>query len=158
MTKKIELTQDYFALVDDEDYEFLSKFTWLVRINSTGTKAYASIRVPIRNGTTVVDMQSLLMPKKLGFVVNHKDRNGLNNQKSNLRYATVAQNVTNSSSFSKGVSRFRGVRFCGRKWQARIGKEGKSLGYFVSKEKAARAYDEAAIERYGREFAQLNFP
>jgi hypothetical protein len=87
----------------------------------------------------------------------HKDHNGLNNRRSNLRRASRSQNVSNSRAQRDATSGFRGVRrnsAQGNRWCAHIAK--RHLGTFDTAEAAARAYDAAAIERFG-EFATLNF-
>ena len=88
--------------------------------------------------------------------IDHRNHNTLDNRRSNLRLATPSQNAINRRKAKgyKGVSRVRD------KWRATIGsvrkKERRHLGYFPSAERAAKAYDAAAIEMYG-EFALLNF-
>ena len=94
-------------------------------------------------------------------LVDHRDGNGLNNQRSNLRPATHAQNLQNTRKRAGTTSRFKGVCWNKKKqaWVAFIKHEGKKkyLGCFSSEEVAARAYDFAASETFG-EFACLNFP
>tara|TARA_R110000824_G_scaffold117249_1_gene269115 strand:+ start:607 stop:1188 length:582 start_codon:yes stop_codon:yes gene_type:complete len=96
-----------------------------------------------------------------GGVVDHIDRNRLNNELSNLREVTNRENRLNSGMRSTNTSGFRGVsRYRSKqKWAARIQSEGESyhIGYFDSKEDAALAYDKVAKELHG-EFAMLNFP
>lgn len=99
-------------------------------------------------------MHNLIMGQ-LG--VDHRDHNGLNNKRSNLRVATNGQNQANR----RTSAQYRGI-FKDRsgKWVARIrqpvGKR-EYLGYFSDPEEAARAYDRAAVRIHG-EFALLNFP
>lgn len=91
--------------------------------------------------------------------IDHRDGNGLNNQRHNLREATQAQNLANSRPRS-GSSRFKGVTFRSPdKWIAQISKDGKHtyLGIFRDEFDAATAYNFAAIEMFG-EFARLNRP
>jgi hypothetical protein len=85
--------------------------------------------------------------------IDHKDWNGLNNQRNNLRSASHSQNLGNGR-FRRGISGFRGVAAVGDRWRAYVA--GIHLGTFATPEEAARAYDAAAIARFG-EFATTNF-
>jgi hypothetical protein len=89
----------------------------------------------------------------------HKNGNGLDNQRKNLRSATRPQNLWNKGRRSDNTTGFKGVTKEAHGWRAVIKANGKRrhLGYFTSPELAARAYDAAAVEMHG-EFARLNFP
>jgi hypothetical protein len=93
--------------------------------------------------------------------VDHIDGDGLNNQRSNLRPATQAQNMANSRKYSTNTSGFKGVGWhkAAKKWRADITFDYKTryLGLFPTAEDAARAYDSAAKSLFGV-FACLNFP
>lgn len=141
------------ALVDAADYEWLSRYTWRAASSGGGT-FYAHTRC---NGK-VCYMHRMIMNPPAGMVVDHKNRDGLDNHRVNLRNATPGQNNANRQ-LRTGVSGFRGVYPSRDKWGARIRHQRRllRLGVFDDPAEAARAYDHKAIELHG-EFACLNFP
>lgn len=158
--KQIPLTQGQFALVDDEDYDELSKHNWSAVFPKNSVTYYA-IRSDLSSGKKkTVQMHRLILGAigKPGFV-DHKDGNGLNNQRSNIRLCTPSQNSQNKKKDSNCLSQFKGVHpMKNGKFRAtiRIGGKSKSLGVYQNEESAAIAYDNAAKEYFG-EFARLNF-
>ena len=107
-------------------------------------------------------MHREIMNAPEGLVVDHINRNGLDNRKVNLRLATAMQNVWNSKrNVNTDSSKYKGVSWDKNKhkWRASIGidRKTKHLGYFEDEKMAAKAYDKAAKEHRG-EFAVLNFP
>lgn len=158
MTKEIPLTQKQFALVDDGDYDFLMQWKWFyLRAPNTG---YACRR---QNGRMIY-MHIVLLSPPSGTEVDHKDRNGLNNTRDNIRIATPSQNRSNvTKRRQRGnrpcTSQFKGVYWhkAAKKWQAQItvSRQVIRLGMFTDETEAARAYNIAAIA-YRGEFAQVN--
>lgn len=153
----IMLTQGKVALVDDEDYDWLSQWKWCAT-RASKNKWYAKRRTKNNDKTPG---QSLYMHRVLvgteAREVDHKDGNGLNNQRVNLRPATRMQNGANMRRRSKRM--YHGVTRTQHAWLARIHVNYRTihLGSFRTIEQAARAYDAAAKEKFG-EFAHLNFP
>lgn len=159
--KEIILTQGKVALVDDADYEGLSKHDWYAI--KSGSKFYAVRQVavgPYKQRTIRMHRQLMGCPEAME--VDHENGDGLANWRDNLRVCTHAQNQAASKTKRAGTSsRFRGVSWYkrGKCWHAQIKFEGKQifLGYFKVEEDAARAYDRASPQFFG-EFAQFNFP
>jgi len=154
----ILLTQDLVALVDDEDFERLSGYRWHARRNRHIFYAQRSSPRPNRY---IIHMHHEVMGVRPpdGYRFDHRDGNGLNNQKSNLRLVTRSQNNMNQRC-TVGTSNLKGVcwSLSHNKWQASIQSDGerKFLGYFESEEDAGRAYDVAALKYFG-EYARFNF-
>ena len=144
------------ALVDDEDYEYLSRCKWTT-MKAPGT-FYAYRKDS--NRKSILMHREIIKPP-CGMQTDHKDRNGLNNQRNNLRICTQVQNNGNTKHLCRrNTSGFRGVFYFEErhKWVARISIKNKPrhLGIFTDKEAAARVYDNAARAHFG-EFASLNY-
>ncbi len=150
---EIPLTKGKTTFVDDDDHELVSAFKWHAW-NANGKYWYAK-------GMKGLLLHRLIMHFPSGFV-DHKNGNGLDNRKENLRLVSRAQNMMNSAVVIGTFSGFKGVHYEKHKknpWRARIKVNGKflSLGSFATSEAAAFAFDEAA-RQYQGEFASLNFP
>lgn len=159
MPKQIQLTQGKTATVDDEDFEYLSQFKWCAhKIRNT---FYAERCVLLPNGKHIqIYMHREIMGLKTGDIrqVDHRNRNGLDNQKFNLRISTISQNHANAASRG-GSSKYKGVSWhkATKRWRAQIGieKHLTHIGLFDSEIEAAINYDIYAQKFYG-EFAKLN--
>lgn len=142
--------KDKFALVNDEDFKWLSSYKW------SCSAGYAQAKVNKR--TTM--MHRLIMNAPIGLEVDHINHNKLDNRKQNLRMVTRSQNhanqikMINSSSYYKGTCWNKTVK----QWMAsiKINRKSYTLGYFKNELHAAMAYDLWAKELHG-DFAQLNF-
>lgn len=105
-------------------------------------------------------MHQDIMGAKGKQVVDHINKNGLDNRRCNLRVCTVRQNAQNHKRFATNTSGYTGVNLEGKKWRARLrGNDSKKIhvGNFNTPEEAAVARDKKALELRG-EFACLNFP
>lgn len=150
----IPLTKGLFALIDREDADWAGGFNWcaLTQRNGPTYAACAALR-----------LKSSLLHKALfdsgdGLVTDHKNGNGLDNRRSNLRAATNSQNQFNSKQHADSSSPYKGVYWVAdiSKWGAKIGFnwKTKSLGFFETPEEAHAAYSAAAVELHG-EFARV---
>lgn len=155
--KRIKVTQNRYALVDDEDFEYLSQFKWYASKQGNTFYAHRDSRNRKRDKGTIICMHREIMnsPKDL---VDHIDGNGLNNQKKNLRTCTRSQNSMNQKAHRDSTSKLKGVTFdkSRNKYAAQINFNGKKiyLGRFSVKEKAYQAYCEACVKYHG-EFAKV---
>lgn len=155
--REIPLSRGMVAIVDDEDYDLATAGNkWQAyRGRSTYYAQRHTSRADGRPGTSQ-RMHTLLTGWKL---VDHINRDGLDNRRSNLRPANTSQNMANSALRRDSTSGFKGVTWDGqsRKWRAQITAFGKhrTLGAFDDPVEAAQAYDAAALELFG-EFARVN--
>lgn len=165
----------YFALVDDADYEWLNQWEWSA--NVCKSTVYARRIIYSKSKKVEIRMHRLI----LGIIGSklhgdHKDHNGLNCQRNNLRKVTQKQNNKNKSKEYNCTSKYLGVVFrtftkkwyskrklkwfisVSNGWVAGISINGikSHIGYFKNEIDAAKAYDEAA-KKYHGEFANLNF-
>jgi hypothetical protein len=94
-----------------------------------------------------------------GSMIDHKDRNKTNNHITNLRLSTWSQNNINMAKQKNSKNKYKGVHKSINRYRARIEHKGVkyNIGYYLTPEDAARAYDKKAIEIFG-EFAFQNFP
>ena len=154
MSREIQLSRGgYVARVDDSDYEALNSYQWHVFSPKPGA-AYA-IRYEHPQGKT----RSILMHRQILSVsdrdtqVDHRDGNGLNNTRVNLRSCTRDENNRNRRRSQKG-NKFKGVRSRPNGTHLAVIAH-QYLGTFATPEEAAKAYDIAAESRFG-EFAATN--
>lgn len=155
--KEIAITHGQVAFVDDEDFDFLMQWKW--RAFFYGNHFRATRREWISGKDTLFYMHREILQAPVGSMVDHRDGNPLNNQRSNLRLCTNAENVRNSPKHKDNTSGYKGVSWHEKtqKWlaQIRYGDKRHYLGLFDSAVDAAFAYDIAAVEMHG-EFARTN--
>jgi hypothetical protein len=159
--KEVQLTQGYVALVDDEDYETVVGYNWAVSIRPN--TCYASSNLFQGRNAARIYLHRFILKLPPEIQVDHKDRDGLNCQRYNMRLADWQRNGQNIiQPQTESGSGYRGVykHHYSERWIARIrdntGRK-RYLGTFETAEQAAAAYDEAALLYHG-EFAVLNFP
>lgn len=153
----------HFALVDDEDFEYLNQWNWVAAKSKKTIYAHRTEQTDLKKKTIKMHrvILKLTNSKEQG---DHIDHNGLNNQRINLRNTTHSQNQMNKSPC--GLSKYLGVALDSvtkkgktyRYWRANIRVENKliHLGQFKTEIDAAIARDIASKKYFG-EFANLNF-
>jgi hypothetical protein len=167
--KIIQLTKGYFTVVDDDQYERLSKHLWHVQIckNREGKTSivYAVRFTPMADGHEYIYMHRDIMGvTDRDIQVDHEDHNGLHNCVANLRRCSeITENRCNSRMYVSNTSGYKGVTYdkSKDKWIAQIGYRGKHyhLGQFPATEEgklmAAKRYEEGAA-RIHEEFACID--
>lgn len=157
MPREIPLTQGHVAIVDDEDYDRVAVFKWAVQRSPQGLlygtrSVYRKSRIPGR-----MQLHRFVLDAPAGAWVDHRNGNGLDCTRGNLRLATPSQNQFNTG--PRRGRRFKGISQHKGRWMAEIKANGvrKYIGRYATEEEAARAYDAVAVVLQG-EFARLNFP
>lgn len=154
--KKIRLTKEKYALVDDVDFDHINQFRWYAGTRHGCWYASRKSKTPPHK---MVWMHREIIETPSGLQTDHINRNGLDNRRSNLRICTASQNQCNRKIQRNNTSGFKGVSFHkhAAKWQAHLSMDGVNyhLGLFNTPEEAAHAYDETAQKLHG-EFARLN--
>lgn len=134
----IPLTQGLYALIDKDDAVMLGQWRW----NASCKQQYATRSISIDGSRKMLYLHRLLLPTQLH--VDHKNGNSLDNRRSNIRPATVSQNLRNKRIRIDNTLGVIGVtkHLKGRKvWQAWVRVDGrkKSLGYYGTIEEASEA-------------------
>jgi hypothetical protein len=148
--KKIIISRGYEVIVDDEDFVVLNEIKWQSSVKSN--TIYAS-------NSKYGRIHRFLLNAKKGDIIDHIDGNGLNNQKSNLRFCTFQDNMRNKKTWGK--IKYNGVSFVKKNtnysYRCRITVNGKTLhlGYFKTELEAALEYNIKA-KYYFNDFAKLN--
>ena len=159
-SRLVPLTRGHFAIVDEPDFGAIMANVWHAAEGTSGIWYAERSQSLGRRRYVCLSMHREVIAAPIGLVVDHVNGNGLDNRRSNLRLASVAQNAANKfNSPNQRAGRAKGVtwnRSAGR-WQAAIGHAGKVhyIGLFGSEEEASSAYDAEASRRFG-EFANLN--
>jgi hypothetical protein len=165
-SREIVLNQGKIALIDEEDYPRVAPYRWTAcqtaQKNSNHRERWYVKRQVIVDGKPFsVWLHRFILAPPEGVTVDHIDGDGLNNQKANLRFASMRQQTLNRQQRHNAITPFKGVtkQRDSDRFSAHIAHEGKQryLGLFRTAEEAARIFDAAARLLHG-EFAWTNFP
>jgi len=153
--KEIKLKDGYFVKVDDADFEWLSQFKWILHKQTNGLLRC----IRYENQKTISMSRAIMGVNDSKILVDHKDHDPLNNQRSNLRLCTKQQNNFNKLPAKNSSSKYLGVSWDkeNKKWVSCImfNRKHIKIGRFINEEDAAIAYNKKAAELFG-EFANLN--
>lgn len=135
------------SLVDDEDYDRINSYSWYIKTGKYVTYAKREIRINGKRCHVMMHREILGLPKGRNPVVDHKNGNGLDNQRNNLRATTNSVNRMNSLLNRNNTSGVRGVTWYPKynKWAVVIqtNKEKVFCGYHEDITEAAKAYRQA---------------
>jgi len=155
--KEISLSQGKIAIIDDEDYLIACQYKWCA-VQGKYTW-YAVTRQKFDGKYKTLYLHRFLMQPSIEMEIDHKDGDGLNCLRSNMRLCRSLDNNRNRKIQRGNKSGYKGVRWDSRlkKWRSEISVKNKviHLGVFIQKEDAGLAYNEAAKLHYG-EFAKQN--
>lgn len=159
--KTIDITSKKYGhkqiIVDDSDYNWLSKFNWYVVDH--GHTFYARVHQTVNGKHVKIYMHRMILGLNGRHeIADHKDGNGLNNQRENIRKCSQSNNLKNRKPRKSGTG-YLGVGPTKNGYRAFIAVDGifKHLGHFKDPIEAAKEYDKAALKFHG-EFARPNFP
>lgn len=147
-TVQIPLTKGYFATIDKSDHERVNQYKWTALKTPWTVYARRTVRLPDGRQRSLY-LHRFLMEPGDGVEVDHRDGDGTNCVRSNMRLATKAQNAHNQKKKRSNTSGVKGVGWYKQAglWQAYIGAHGKQkhLGFYKTKEEAIAARRAAAI-------------
>lgn len=151
---EIKLKNGTCILIDDDDFEKVSKFKWHV-----SKIKYAHYAVSRINGKTVY-LHRLVMDAPKGTYVDHINMNGLDCRKENLRLCTNSQNMHNRGAQKNSKSGVKGVSWSKNKnkWVVHltVDKKTRHLGFFTNIDAARKRYEEESKRIVG-EFFRENY-
>ena len=153
----IPLTQGYEAIIDAADVHLVARNNWYAEVDrrrdGTVSKVYAARKVRLGGASCPVYLHRTIAQTPTGLPTDHKNGDGLDNRRVNLRVVTPSQNSQNQLTSVANTSGFKGVTWNARsaKWQAQIGFQGRKfyLGLFDQIELAALAYATASSKLHG---------
>jgi hypothetical protein len=120
--KKLELNNGQYTVVDEKDYILLRKYNWTLGKDGYAVRTIYILGHGKNRKRTSLRLHNFLMPKKKGFIVDHINRNRLDNRRLNLRYVNYIINARNKNMQSNNTSGYTGVTWhkMSKKWLANI--------------------------------------
>jgi hypothetical protein len=161
--KNINLSNNIVAIVDDEDFETVNKFSWCL-----SSHGYAIRRIYVEKIKGKWKTKQFYLHREIikdipkGKVIDHINNNRLDNRKANLRVCSIRENISRAGISKANTSGFKGVKYKTgpriKRWQANIKVNGKAIysKHFLTKEEAAKEYDKLA-KLHLKEFAYQNY-
>ena len=147
--KQLELTKGFQTIIDDDDFDKVSQYKWYV--NSDG---YAVRNGYLNKKRVTVRLHRFIMNAGPDQLIDHVNKNRLDNRKSNLRFASKSENAINSKLSNRNSTGYSGVSRVknSSKYRARIRVNSKEiyLGLFSTVQEASEAYNEAAKQYFGK--------
>ncbi len=165
MDRLIYLTQGKVAVVDDIDWMYLLDRSWQAHKSKDKKTWYVwrsdridGIKITVQMHTVIIERMGLIVPK--GYVIDHKDHDGLNNRRNNLRVITYSESCINQGRRKNSNNKYRGVTKLGHlHFKIRIQCNNQEMYFevYATEEDAAKMRDELT-KLYHGEFVVLNFP
>ena len=149
---EIPLTQGLTALVDDEDGDLVRRYTWHAVTAKRHGLQYARTNVPKSGGGyTSRYMHAIIFPASLGFVIDHKNGNGLDNRRANMRHLRRGQNAWNLRPRPNRTGYTNVQRLKSGRYRARLSVGGYrvQIGIYATPEEAAEAAADAELRYRG---------
>ena len=153
---EIPLTQGQVAIVDDVDYEFLMQWKWCAN-NHKGTYRAMRNTSASKSAKSVSHYMHRVIAERMGILapsIDHKDRDTMNNRRSNLRAATVSQQNHNQGRRRDNTSGYKGVYWSKphKKWRPYVTDQGRKhyFGLFDDPAEAYEAYKKKKLELAGK--------
>ena len=158
---EVKLTRGLVTIIDAEDFELVSQFKWYATRGSNTDYAVRTPWIPEERRYQQVSLHRFLLNAPCDMHVDHRNHQGLDNRRSNLRLCTPTENRWNTQKRKGCRSEFLGVHhrpLRKKPWMAKLIVNKKHYSRsFATELEAALYYDELVEELHG-EFAKLNFP
>lgn len=157
--KYVKTTCGKLVEFDDYDYHVLREHNLFIASRSNVVMV---VFVSKNGNKTSAPVAKLLLGVEGNYIIHYKDGNTLNLKRDNLEAIQhqVAHFKQKKPNPETATSKYKGVSWnkFAKKWSAsiKLDYQKKHLGYFKCEEDAALAYNAAAIELFGKEYAQLN--